>query len=39
LFVPPGVAPSPSVVEEGPEADFTVDSLASALDIIEQSAG
>jgi D-glycero-D-manno-heptose 1,7-bisphosphate phosphatase len=39
LFVPPRVAPSPSVVEEGPEADFTVDSLASALDIIEQSAG
>ena len=35
LFVPPGIAPSPTVTEPGPVPDHTVTSLSAAIDIIE----
>ena len=37
LFVPPGIAPSPSVTEPGPVPDHTVTSLSAAMDIIQSN--
>jgi len=37
LFIPPNIAPSPSANQPGPPADFTVTSLAEAIDAIKSN--
>ena len=37
LFIPPNIAPSPSVAETGPPPNFSVTSLSAAIDLIESA--